>query len=358
MIGIHRKNLAKLQPFYECACRFYRQTGRWQSLRKGFRLLTAVENIFQNTIAHQDSGTPGNRLPRVATRRVRIHHTSSSASRWMWLLSVLLHGMVGALMVWMLHDPVTILEEQVPTQQASLSGVESRTDFAPFLSSAPEAAPVPKEEIQESSEAVIPPVEMIDVTAIAEEEIKSDSDITDTLDALPQTIALAEHVLANDRVEPLPDAQKTEKMSPLVSLPAAVPVSAVADVEAIKPVVPVESPAASTTLEAAPERQMSQVTPAPHVPQASWSPSIIYRQEPIYPRSARRLGQEGTVRIAVNIVAAGSVHDARVAQSSGIEALDTAALVAVRTWRFMPRALGDIQQTTEVLLTIVFRLEG
>ena len=58
---------------------------------------------------------------------------------------------------------------------------------------------------------------------------------------------------------------------------------------------------------------------------------------PIYPALARRLGQQGTVILALTIGADGSVSDAQVATSSGVAELDQAAVAWVKThWRYKP----------------------
>lgn len=55
---------------------------------------------------------------------------------------------------------------------------------------------------------------------------------------------------------------------------------------------------------------------------------------PEYPTLARRRGLEGTVVLLVTCDAAGFVMAIEVQRSSGHEALDAAAIAAVRTWRF------------------------
>lgn len=55
---------------------------------------------------------------------------------------------------------------------------------------------------------------------------------------------------------------------------------------------------------------------------------------PLYPRLARKLGQEGVVQLEVLVSVTGLVDDLRIAASSGHEALDAAAIDAVRSWRF------------------------
>jgi periplasmic protein TonB len=66
----------------------------------------------------------------------------------------------------------------------------------------------------------------------------------------------------------------------------------------------------------------------------------VSRIAPVYPRAARRLRQEGTVRVEVVIDASGRVVSAKLASSSGHPLLDRAAMEAVKAALFSP-ALRD-----------------
>lgn len=60
------------------------------------------------------------------------------------------------------------------------------------------------------------------------------------------------------------------------------------------------------------------------------------RIPPRYPPAARRLGEEGTVVLRVELDEQGKVTATRVSSSSGFGRLDDAALAAVRTWQCTP----------------------
>lgn len=60
------------------------------------------------------------------------------------------------------------------------------------------------------------------------------------------------------------------------------------------------------------------------------------RVAPAYPSQSRRLGEEGTVVLRVELDETGAVAQARVQTSSGFARLDEAALSAVRTWHCQP----------------------
>jgi protein TonB len=78
---------------------------------------------------------------------------------------------------------------------------------------------------------------------------------------------------------------------------------------------------------------------------------------PIYPAVARRREQQGTVTVKVLVGADGSVERAEVADSSGFDTLDDAALETVRSrWRFVPARHAGIAVESWVLVPIRFTL--
>ena len=77
---------------------------------------------------------------------------------------------------------------------------------------------------------------------------------------------------------------------------------------------------------------------------------------PEYPRAARRLHLQGKVIVRVLVSAAGTAERVGVAQSSGAEMLDKAALDAVREWTFVPARQGSRAVVGEVDVPINFNL--
>jgi protein TonB len=78
---------------------------------------------------------------------------------------------------------------------------------------------------------------------------------------------------------------------------------------------------------------------------------------PIYPAVARRREQQGTVTVRVLVGADGSVERAEIADSSGFDALDDAALETVRSrWRFVPARHDGLAVESWVLVPIRFAL--
>jgi protein TonB len=114
------------------------------------------------------------------------------------------------------------------------------------------------------------------------------------------------------------------------------------------------SPAASGPLSPAASSSDSARRVGPRV-DASWAGNA----PPPYPAAARRMGEQGEVRLDVHVGADGSVIDVQVRASSGSPALDRSAMDAVRRWRFRP-ATVDGQAVSEWYRDWkwVFRLEG
>ena len=65
-------------------------------------------------------------------------------------------------------------------------------------------------------------------------------------------------------------------------------------------------------------------------------PRLVSAVTPLYPESLRQQSIEGTVRVRLVVGADGSVENVSVAESSGYEAMDTAAVNAAYDYRFSP----------------------
>lgn len=85
-------------------------------------------------------------------------------------------------------------------------------------------------------------------------------------------------------------------------------------------------------------------------------PVAILTPRPAYPAAARRRGIEGEVVVAIRIDEEGRPASVSVQESSGVPALDEAAVKAGEAWRFDP-ALKDGQRiAAEIRKPIRFRL--
>ncbi len=81
-----------------------------------------------------------------------------------------------------------------------------------------------------------------------------------------------------------------------------------------------------------------------------------HNKEPVYPVSAARRGEHGTVTLLVHVGPDGSVIGIDVAESSGFLLLDRAARSAVETWRFLPAVRNGEPVASDMPLRVVFQL--
>lgn len=77
---------------------------------------------------------------------------------------------------------------------------------------------------------------------------------------------------------------------------------------------------------------------------------------PVYPRTAQRHKQQGTVMLAVRVSADGKPRQVEISRSSGHELLDIAALDAVKQWRFVPARRGTQSIEASVVVPVQFRI--
>jgi len=107
--------------------------------------------------------------------------------------------------------------------------------------------------------------------------------------------------------------------------------------------------------------QTIQVQPQQQVPvqaDASASGMTNTHTTPPYPAVARRLGQQGTVILAITVAADGSVSAAQVATSSGVPELDQAALSWVKAhWRYKPAMQGGVAVPSTTQAAVKFDLK-
>ncbi len=86
-------------------------------------------------------------------------------------------------------------------------------------------------------------------------------------------------------------------------------------------------------------------------------PAYDLNPAPEYPRLARRRGWQGTVLLAVEVKADGTVGAVSVRTSSTYALLDEAALEAVGQWRFTPGTKDGLPVAMEVLVPVHFVLK-
>lgn len=85
---------------------------------------------------------------------------------------------------------------------------------------------------------------------------------------------------------------------------------------------------------------------------AAAAPKLLNSYPPPYPAQARRDQAEGTAVVKVIVDENGRVNDCSIWTSAGHSALDTAALRAVKGWKFTPA----VSASSSVLVKVTFRL--
>ncbi|MEZ5301678.1 MAG: TonB family protein [Verrucomicrobiales bacterium] len=110
-----------------------------------------------------------------------------------------------------------------------------------------------------------------------------------------------------------------------------------------------------------PAAERSQKTVVVQNPKSPPPPKLIaatpiYSPKPNYPATARRRDEQGTAILLVSVNADGKVSAATLRQSSGFDSLDSAALAAVKRWKFKPAHRGGEPMSSQVAVPIAFSL--
>jgi len=140
---------------------------------------------------------------------------------------------------------------------------------------------------------------------------------------------------------------KADQPAPVLSLPAQ-------QAPAESPFT-VPGPGPAEVPAAAPQKpQVASVAATP----PAYNAAYLRNPAPRYPLAARRFGEQGTVTLRVLVTAEGLPARVDVEKTSGSVNLDSAAIEAVKGWRFTPARRGNEAVEGWVLVPIVFRLEG
>jgi len=126
---------------------------------------------------------------------------------------------------------------------------------------------------------------------------------------------------------------------------------------------PVAEPAASEAAAAEPAAPLMAAAPGAGVA-AEPTPIVAPRFDadylsnpaPAYPQASRAMAEQGKVFLRVLVSARGDAQAVAVATSSGHERLDSAALEAVRHWKFVPARQGSEAVVAWVIVPISFTL--
>ncbi|MBI4566236.1 MAG: energy transducer TonB [Planctomycetes bacterium] len=87
--------------------------------------------------------------------------------------------------------------------------------------------------------------------------------------------------------------------------------------------------------------------------------TVRMTDSPEYPRLAKRMGYQGTVKVRILVAADGTPARVDVLSSSRYHCLDEAAVKAVRQWRFIParREGRAIESSVEYSFRFVLQYE-
>lgn len=186
--------------------------------------------------------------------------------------------------------------------------------------------------------------------------------------ATPITVS----IIAPPSPEPVPEPEIVPIIKP-VKIAKKVVVKPKKVVEKIVPVEQPDQPVVEATTEPVVEEQQTEVEEAAPVvePKAAEKPApveeiieqpkfgVAYLKNPApnYPRTSRRMGEEGRVLLKVLVSAEGAANSVSIEKSSGFTRLDQSALEAVKRWRFIPARKGSQALSAYVLVPMNFSLD-
>ena len=84
----------------------------------------------------------------------------------------------------------------------------------------------------------------------------------------------------------------------------------------------------------------------------------LMRVAPIYPRTAKQAGIEGSVTMAVTIRPDGSVSTAKILESKPKRLFDKSALDAIKRWKFRPKVVNGSPVSQRARQVIEFKLDS
>jgi periplasmic protein TonB len=122
--------------------------------------------------------------------------------------------------------------------------------------------------------------------------------------------------------------------------PATAPAPAPAAQPALSPA-PSPATAAPVVADAAPTAPVPPPVPVERVTEAHGSAGYRHNPPPVYPDAAQEHNWQGRVLLRVHVLTDGHADDVKVAQSSGYQVLDDAAVRTVTHWLFAPATRGD-----------------
>lgn len=171
------------------------------------------------------------------------------------------------------------------------------------------------------------------------------------LNAAPQS------PVAPASVFPAPQSQK-KKRAAAAAMPAVVHESAANDAPMMDAPLSMPETVAAQATTATPTSTTSTPSAPPALVEARLDTAYLDNPTPVYPPMSRRLGEEGTVLLRVNVGESGAVTQVALERSCGYPRLDEAARKAVAGWRFLAARRGEEPVASTVMVPVVFALSG
>lgn len=165
-----------------------------------------------------------------------------------------------------------------------------------------------------------------------------------------------------DFITPSPPAQEAQPRP--AARPKPPPLEPVAPPPPEPPPLAVEAPVVMPSEPVAPPPPPQPVIEAPPEPPqpvhltTELAVACPRRTPPLYPVSAKALGEEGRVVVEADVDEQGRIGAARIHSSSGSPRLDAAALTAVKSWRCTPAVRNGTAVPVVARQGFTFRLEG
>lgn len=181
----------------------------------------------------------------------------------------------------------------------------------------------------------------------------------------PESIAIAPPPPSEPEPAPAPETiaepppQHIDEVAPRVDKPKAKP-KPEAKKSPPRPKPPVQSTPQKPVVSPAPQasQPVAQTAPAQTITPPIANANYLHNPAPDYPESAIDRGQEGVVLLRVQVNAQGKAVTVQIHQSSGVSALDNAALRTVRNWSFVPAKRGNQAISGQVIVPVDFSLNS
>lgn len=156
-----------------------------------------------------------------------------------------------------------------------------------------------------------------------------------------------------------PDKPTTQKLAVTVQQPVVQTPTAQQPMMALAPPAPASAPPSA----APPAAETPPAQPAPPAPPSLVTASnlgtrMITGSPPHYPMESRSKREQGTVELLIILGVNGAVETISISRSSGFPRLDTAALGAVRRWRWAPTLRDGAPVKVRGIVEIPFVLQG